>query len=290
MKNYHKIFYFLLIVVVIFQLSACKNNQKKPVPQKKPNTTQKMSTPKELTKIENDIETIIKECQKLQESQKSESSKSSVSTSAPQGKQQSASKNQQGGKSTGQEGNKQKQQKESPEKKSWSTIDKTIKDIHTNWNVLSPIAAKAGASADLLNNVSTAINTLTTKSTNKLLNDTMIAANNVYKYIPEIENYFKTTSPPDIKKLRFYNRDIEFNSATEKWDVATKDINELKAIWKALRVKLPKDAKNASDKFDSGLSELEKAVQSKDSTITKIKSNVLESDIKSLEKASGSKK
>ncbi|TCW41891.1 hypothetical protein EDC21_10350 [Thermohydrogenium kirishiense] len=283
MKNYHKILYFLLIVVVIFQLSACKNNQKKPVPQKKPNTTQKMSTPKELTKIENDIETIIKEGQKLQESQKSESSKSSVSTLAPQNQQQ-------GGKSTSKGGNKQKQQKEPPEKKSWITIDKTVKDIHTNWNVLSPIAAKAGASTDLLNNVSTAINTLTTKSTNKLLNDTMIAANNVYKYIPEIENYFKTTSPPDIKKLRFYNRDIDFNSSIGKWDVATKDINDLKVIWKTLKVKLPKDAKTASDKFDSGLSELEKAVQAKDSTITKIKLNVLESDIKSLEKASGSKK
>ncbi|WKV08686.1 hypothetical protein Q2T46_14340 [Thermoanaerobacterium sp. CMT5567-10] len=283
MKNYHKILYFLLIVVVIFQLPACKNNQKKPVPQKKPNTTQKMSTPKELTKIENDIDTIIKECQKLQESQKSETDKLSVSALAPQNQQQ-------GGKSTSKGGNKQKQQKEPPEKKSWSTIDKTVKDIHTNWNVLSPIAAKAGASTDLLNNVSTAINTLTTKSTNKLLNDTMIAANNVYKYIPEIENYFKTTSPPDIKKLRFYNRDIDFNSSIGKWDVAKKDINDLKAIWKTLKVKLPKDAKTASDKFDSGLSELEKAVQAKDSTITKIKSNVLESDIKSLEKASGSKK
>ncbi|PHO06082.1 hypothetical protein BFT35_13120 [Thermoanaerobacterium thermosaccharolyticum] len=284
MKNYQKVMYFLLAIMITLQLSACKNKQKKPTPQKKPNITQKMPTPKELTKIENDIEKIIKEGQKLQESQQSkQSSKSSVSALAPQNQQQ-------GGKSTSKGGNKQKQQKEPPEKKSWITIDKTVKDIHTNWNVLSPIAAKAGASTDLLNNVSTAINTLTTKSTNKLLNDTMIAANNVYKYIPEIENYFKTTSPPDIKKLRFYNRDIDFNSSIGKWDVATKDINDLKVIWKTLKVKLPKDAKTASDKFDSGLSELEKAVQAKDSTITKIKSNVLESDIKSLEKASGSKK
>ncbi|AEF17684.1 MULTISPECIES: hypothetical protein [Thermoanaerobacterium] len=289
MKKYRKIVCLLLIFISVFQLSACKNKQKKPIPQKKPSTTQKMSTPKELAKIESDIDTIIKEAKKLKESQSGKSAQQSTTTLAPQDKKQSSSKSQGGGKSNEKGANK-KQQKQSPEEKSWSTIDKTVKDIHTNWNVLSPIATKAGASTDLLNNVSTAINILTTKSSSKSLDDTMIAANNVYKFVPEIENYFKTTSPPDIKKLRFYSRDIEFNSSLGKWDIALKDIDEIKAIWKNIRIKLPKDAKNASDKFDAGLSELEKAVQSKDGTITKIKTSVLETDIKSLEKASKSQK
>ncbi|SNX55094.1 hypothetical protein [Thermoanaerobacterium sp. RBIITD] len=288
MKKYLRIVCTIIILLMVFQFTGCKKNQKKPTSQKKPSVSQKMSTPKELTKIEQDIETIIKEGQKLQNAQKAGQS-SSVTTVAPQIKQSFNKKSQQCVQKSGQN-SKPSQPKEPPEKKSWNTIDKTVKDIHTNWNVLIPTATKAGANSNLINNVSTAINTLTTNSNNKSINDTLIAANNVYKYIPDIETLFKAELTPDIKRLRYYNRDIAFNASTGKWDIAKKDIADLNTTWKTLKVKLTNEAKSSADKFDAGLAELEKSVNSKDSTITKVKSDVLETDIKSLEKASKSKK
>lgn len=284
MKKYFKIICAILILSLLILPAGCK---KKPTPQKKPQTTQKASPPKELSKIEQDIDKIIKEAQKT------------AKKPAQQGQQEGQAKQQKEKKNSKEKGNEQKkseggeQQKanqQSPEQKSWDTITKTVKDIHTNWNILNPIAVKAGAKPNLINSMSTAINDLTSNASQKSKIAVMMSANNVYKYIPDIEDLFKTEIPTDVKRLKYYTTDIAFNGETEKWDLASKDLTDLNAVWKSLKPKLPKEAKTAIDKFEAGLLELEKAVKSKDKTITKIKSDVLMSDIKSIEKSSKPKK
>lgn len=282
MKKYFKIVCAILILSLLILPAGCKKKQKKPTPQKKPQTTQKAAPPKELSKIEQDIDKIIKEAQKITEKPAKQAQQPS------QGKQQK--KDSKGKKQKKSEGSQQKTNQQSPSQKSWDTITKTVKDIHTNWNILNPLAVKAGAKPNLINGISTAINDLTAKTNQKSKIDVMLSANNVYKYIPDIEDLFKTETSPDIKRLKYYAMDVSFNGEAENWQQASKDLTDLNAVWKSLKPKLPKEAKTASDKFDAGFVELEKAVKSKDKNITKIKSDVLISDIKSIEKSSKPKK
>ncbi|QSZ27840.1 hypothetical protein ACETAC_02835 [Aceticella autotrophica] len=274
MKRYFKSLSAILVLLFILLPSGCQKKQKNPIAQKT-QTAQKPQLPKELKKIEQDIDSIIKETQKMQ-------------NMPPQQAQKEKEKNEKGkekeGKKTSKEGQNEKQEeKQAPQEKSWNTISQTVKDIHTNWNALNPIAVKAGAKPNLIDNMSTAINNLTISVEEKSLNDIMIKSNNVYKYIPDLEDMFKTLIPPDLKRLKYYNRNILFNTYTDDWDTMSKDIINLNAIWKSLKPKLPKEAKHASDKFEAGLTELEKAVKSKNKTIAKVKSEILEIDIKSLE-------
>lgn len=284
MKKCFKIVCAILILSLLVLPAGCKKKQKKPTPQKKPQTTQKTAPPKELSKIEQDIDKIIKEAQKITEKSAQQGQQAS------QEKQQKGEKGSKGKEQKKSEGSKQKPKQQSPEQKSWDTIAKAVKDIHTNWNTLNPLVVKAGAKPNLINSISTAINDLTTKTNQKSKIDVMLSANNVYKYIPDLEDLFKTEIPPDIKRLKYYAMDISFNGEAEKWDQASKDVTDLNALWKSLKPKLPKEAKAASDKFEAGLLELEKAVKSKDKNITKIKSDVLVSDVKSIEKSAKPKK
>lgn len=138
--------------------------------------------------------------------------------------------------------------------------------------------------------MSAAINDFTITTNKKSKIDVLISANNVYKYIPDLEDLFQTETPTDIKRLKFYAQDISFKSEVQKWDEVSKDIIDMNSVWKTLKPKLPKEAKNSADKFEAGLSELEKAVKSQNKVLIKIKADVLLQDIKSLEKTSKPKK
>lgn len=288
MNKHLRIISAILILFVLLLPSGCKKKKTSNQPKKKPTTSQKIALPKELTKIDSDIETIIKEGKKIQNTQSQSNNKTTVTFAPPSNNGKSS--NPSGGGGEKQSKSTKPKPTVSPEKKSWDTIDKSIKDIHTNWNVLTPIVSKAGASSNLIDNVSTAINQLTTVSSSKSIDDTLIAANNVYKYIPDLEKNFNVKTPPDIKKLRYFNRDIEFNTMKNNWSNVTNDLSQLNTTWRTVKMKLPKEAKTNEDKFDAGLTELDKVVKAKDANLVKIKSNVLESDIISLEKSLKAKK
>lgn len=255
MKKYSKIVCALLIFLLLFSLSGCKNKQQNK-PQKKPQTSQKTELPKELSKIEEDIEKIIKEVQKIKE--KTQTAQNAQKDKKDEKKEKDKNKS------------KQITQK-TPEEKSWEQVDKLTKDIHINWNSLNPIAVKAGAKLNLINSMSAAINDFTITTNKKSKIDVLISANNVYKYIPDLEDLFQTETPTDIKRLKFYAQDISFKSEVQKWDEVSKDIIDMNSVWKTLKPKLPKEAKNSADKFEAGLSELEKAVKSQNKVLIKIK-------------------
>jgi hypothetical protein len=274
MRKYSKIVCAIFIFLLLFNLSGCKNKQQNK-PQKKPQTSQKTEVPKELSKIEKDIEKIIKEAQKIKEK--------------PQSDQEKQSDKEEKDKKDKKEEDK-KTPKKTPEDKSWEEINKAIKDIHTDWNSLAPLVTKEGAKLNLINSMSAAINDLTIMANKKSKIDVLIYANNVYKYIPDLEDLFQTEAPTDIKRLKFYAQDIAFKSEVQKWEEISKDLIDINSVWQTLKPKLPKEAKNSADKFEAGITELQKAIKSQNKVLTKIKAEVLLQDIKSLEKTAKPKK
>ncbi|MGB9679570.1 MAG: hypothetical protein ACPLW7_00520 [Minisyncoccia bacterium] len=279
--NFRIIVYAILILLIASNIGGCSKKHQKDQPHKKPLGTEKSAVPKELTKIEEDIEKIMKQAKKINDISKNNttsSKKTSQNKSEDDKNKKSSDKAE------------EKQEKPSPIEKNWNEIEKLIKDIHTNWNILTPIAVKAGSNLNLINSMSASINDITTISVKKTKLELLIAANNVYKYIPDLEDLFKVNTPTDLKRLKYYTLDINFRSETQNWGQIAKDFLDINSVWVLLKPKMPKEAKFGIDKFEAGLSELEKAIKSQNSIITKIKSDVLISDIKALEKDAKSKK
>ncbi|SHF15784.1 hypothetical protein SAMN02745195_01959 [Thermoanaerobacter uzonensis DSM 18761] len=271
MRKYSKIVCAIFIFLLLFNLSGCKNKQQNKH-QKKPQTSQKTEVPKELSKIEKDIEKIIKEAQKIKEKPQSDQEKQSDKEKKDKKEED------------------KKSPKKTPEDKSWEEINKAIKNIHTDWNSLTPLVTKEGAKLNLINSMGAAINDLTIIANKKSKIDVLIYANNVYKYIPDLEDLFQSEAPTDIKRLKFYAQDIAFKSEVQKWEEISKDLIDINSVWQTLKPKLPKEAKNSADKFEAGVAELQKAIKSQNKVLTKIKSDVLLQDIKSLEQTAKPKK
>ncbi|MGB9809809.1 MAG: hypothetical protein ACPLSA_07215, partial [Caldanaerobacter sp.] len=120
----------LLILGIMFNTTGCKKQEKI---QKKPSTSTESQVPKELTKIEKDIEKIIDEAKKIKTVYKTpEKSQSDEKTKSK----------------------KEEKQKPSQNEIKWQQIEKNLKDIHNDWNSLSTLAMKKGAKLNLINSMS----------------------------------------------------------------------------------------------------------------------------------------
>ena len=157
--------------------------------------------------------------------------------------------------------------------------------MHYQWNGYLPSATKKDANRQLIDNFDDALNALTSTSQTKDKNKTLLAANNLYSYIPDFYILYKTESSPEIKRIRYYARNVVLNSTTSNWDQAGKDIVSLKATWAIYKNTIDPKNQDLSSKLDYSIYELEKVVTEKNQSLTDIKGRIAISNTESLEKA-----
>ena len=73
------------------------------------------------------------------------------------------------------------------------------------------------APREIIDNFSVSLNNLTNMDLNKETVNSLMAANNLYSYIPDLYMLFDTPYSPEIKRLRHYARSIMLNALTENW-------------------------------------------------------------------------
>ncbi|HHV99889.1 MAG TPA: hypothetical protein GXX36_10035 [Clostridiaceae bacterium] len=300
-KNYIKKFIVFIGVIGIITLAFCGCGKKSKEPKAEQQSHEKEQKseeiPKELTELEENIEKIIKSLEGPSVSTKEDEEKSGSESSQGQGKESEEDQSSKGGESQGeqksqgeqqknQEGQQNQSSQQKPQQKDpWKEITPVINDMHFKWNGYMPEAAKKGANKELIDNFSSALNNLTNTVTNKNKTDTLMAASNLYGYIPDFYSLYKTSTSPEIKRIRHYSRNAILNSMTGNWEQAGKDINKLKDSWSLFKNTVPNDNEEDSSKLDFSIYELEKVIKEKNQSLTDIKGRVTLSNIQSLEKA-----
>lgn len=197
-------------------------------------------------------------------------------------------------KSGGGQGQGQQQQQQTPAPKDpWQEVTKSIQDLHTSWDEYAPKSMKEGATKDLTDQFSNALNNLTMVAMKKNNIDTMVAANQLYGYVPEFYYLYKTQVSPEVKKVKFYARDCVLSAMKQNWAQADTDIKNLKASFTIFKRTLENDMKDKGTKIENSIYELEKVEKDKNKELTDIKGRLVLKGTMTLEKEmeeSGGKK
>lgn len=264
----------------------------------KPEENQNEKPPEVLSKLEQNIDSIIDALDKegkietpgqgQQTAEKSESSNTQSTknqgSQEGQGEQSSQEQSGQGQQNQGQSAQGQQQQ-QMQQPNPWEQIDKTIKQMHMQWNQFQPEAVKAGVSPQISDNFSNDLNTVTNDIAVKNLMTTLNDTNNLYKYMPEFLSHYKDKSV-DIKRLKYYVRDVMYKSRFDKWDEAMASALSAKNLLPNLRSQSKDETKDKLQSLEYSVYELEKVVKERQKSLTQIKGNVSLNDIKDMEKLS----
>lgn len=186
---------------------------------------------------------------------------------------------------SGGEGQGQQQQQQTPAPKDpWQEVSKSIQELHTNWDEYAPKSMKEGATKDLTDQFSNSLNTLTMVAMKKNNIDTMVAANQLYGYVPEFYYLYKTKVSPEVKKVKFYARDCVLSAMKQNWAQADTDIKDLKASFTIFKRSLENNMKEKGTKIENSIYELEKVEKEKNRELTDIKGRLVLKGTMTLEK------
>jgi len=160
-----------------------------------------------------------------------------------------------------------------------------INELHYRWNSYMPMAVKKGANQKLVDDFSSALNSLTNTIISKNRTNTLMAASNIYSYIPDLYSLYKLPVSPEIKRIRYYTRNAMLNAMINDWEQADLDIDKLKSLWALYKNAIPKEQQDDASRLDFSVYELEKVIISRDPPLCDIKGRVAMSNIIALEKA-----
>lgn len=287
-----KMFSFLLkiltiaVIITIF-MPGCGQSSQKPAPQPQPQQMQSEQqggkVPDQLKEIEGSIESIIKAMNGPAIGAKDEGDKGGK----PAGQGGGQQGGQQGGPQSGQQGGQQQgqavQQPKQPD--TWDKVAPIVNKMHYAWNNYMPQAVKEGANRSLIDNFENALNGLTNSVISKNHDHTLMAANNLYQYIPDFYSLYRMQTSPEIKRIRYYTRDAVLNAMISNWSQAESDINSLKSSWSLYKNAVSKDHQDSANKLDFSIYQLERVVKEKNQPLTDIKGRVALSNIESMEKS-----
>ncbi|HOJ09902.1 MAG TPA: hypothetical protein PK733_04835 [Clostridiales bacterium] len=311
-------FALIMAFAITILISGCNREEKGPSAQRQSGESEGESgkIPGELTEMEQGIEKIIKALNgpSAPETEKEESGKKGAEEekqgSSDQTKKQDTEK-EDGAKSEdkqsdqgkqqgqqGQEGQGKQQQtqqtetgaKKPQEKDPWQEVTPIINKMHFTWNSYMPEAVQKGASQEIINGFSSSLNGLTNSIISKNKNYTLISANNLYGNITGLFSLYKKQNVSEVKRLKYFTRNVVLSAMNSDWTQAETNINNLKSVWGFLKNMLGEENKKAASKLDFSITELEKVIKEKNQPLTDIKgvitlSNIEEVD-KNLEKAS----
>jgi hypothetical protein len=202
-----------------------------------------------------------------------------------------------------QQGEKQDQQKQGEEqgdqqnqpadqatpdpKQQWQNTEKTIQDLHQKWNSLEPIVVKNGARPELTSEFEDQLNKLTKEIQAQKALPTLFAVNEVYQIIPDLEGLFETKVPPELHRLRYHINAILLQNKAQNWKSVASHLDKLKEEWDRLQPRLEDMEKDLISQFEFSISDLEKAIEEKDQSLTDIKAGIVLSNLRDLETKAG---
>ena len=213
-----------------------------------------------------------------------------------QGGQNSEQKGQNGNQEEGEDKDKKQNEQQQDEQKTseyeknmekdiWKEIDKMINEMHYKWNSYLPMAVNASADRKLIDNFSTALNSLTDTIIGKNKTNTLLACSYLYAYVPDFFSLYKSKISPEVKRVRHYVRNASLNAITGNWDQSKSDMENLKASWALFKNSIDENSKESANKLDLSIYELDRVIAAKNQSLSDIKGRITLSNVKELEKS-----
>lgn len=287
LKKFYALMALLIALLIIANLlTACSRKPAKSPP--KNSDTQKKESPA-LKKLQTDIESIIKEYEKVYLMQTAPPPKApEQKQEGEQGQEQQkpdhgggASKEEQESKN-GQQQTSQNQAETVPQP-DWPKLEQHIAGIHEQWNDFQTEAVKSGAGSEMINDFSNTINLLTMTLTKQDLYQGLLAVNDLYGKTIDFEKLFKTKSPPEARKIIYYGRMALYKILNNDDAGASEAMNHALISWE--NVKSQVEDTNEAAKVQFSLDELSQAIREKDPNLIKIKGQIAQKNVQDIIKA-----
>jgi hypothetical protein len=278
MKTAIKFLISIIVFTLLLGLGGCgiinrdmKQNQQQ---------QQTEDIPKSLERIEKDLEQVFLalagpsvELEQKGQGQANNGQQSQQQSSSSDGKQN-------------QQQNSDSKQAAGQTEDSKTQISETLRALHLGWNDYMPEIVAKGASRELLDGFSTALNELSTAISTTDRSTILIAANKLYKYVPDFYALYEAKLA-ELKRINYYTRNIIIYAASDDWTNTALNLSELKDAWTLAKNSSAKQQEDTT-RLDLSIYELEKVIQSKDKDLVKTKGeltlNNIQTLLKSLEK------
>lgn len=299
----------LLVILLIIVLIPVGCGQKQSASQKpqSSNTGQKPKAPTAAEDILKDITTIITELDRKTKMQKvpaleqasqgggpgGQMSQGGGGSKGGQGNQDGGSQgstssggSQGGGQSQqGQKGSQQPSQGEGQKGMAqWQKEIQSLKNLHRNWNMLEPQAAEAGLSPSSRDAFEEALDNLTLAVGNQRLEESLMAAIELYGQYGELARIFAMPQPPEFYQVQYGVMAAMAEASREEWDTAAEKINSAQEPWSMLLPRVSKQDKMLAQRVDFSLRDLKNAITSQEMNLVAVKGEIAMNNFKALEK------
>lgn len=268
----------ILLITVILPITSCRtyDDNKSQIGGQ---TVEK--SPQSILSIEEDIEKIIVSLNGPTTPEAQKKFEVTLINNTSDKTQQQGQQNQQGNQ---QQNNQQSDNQFQNQKNPWTEVNKALVDIHQKWNNYAPMAVQIGASTQLVEGFSRAINGITKQSLTKDVNKVILAANAAYYFIDDFIALHDLNTPNGLKKMIYYARNSILNGNLGNWQESSSNINSLKSIWSTMQAHIDKDKRKTASKISFSINELDNVVADKSQALTDIKGRIVVSNISELEK------
>ncbi|MTI47377.1 hypothetical protein [Sporosalibacterium faouarense] len=298
-KAFKIIYYILLIILLFTTVVSCGSKQQKPAP----SDDKKDKIPKGLASMEEKLEGIFKDIEKLQEEKEKPAEPPKKEENKQEDKDQEKKSdgggsekqggNGQGEKDQSNSGDQKKKEenlsKEEKIKKMWEDITKTTEEIHTSWNDYETQTIEDGATSETINEFENSLNKLTISVENKKDIEALLDINNMTLYMSKLYDLYKGNPDGEVVRLKYYTRQIYLESATGMWEGVNELTTKLKETFERLRQKIDisKDKEKLINKLNLSIEDLQNSIPEKNVKLIKIKRDIV---LKNLEEVRGEAK
>lgn len=308
---FHRLLVLIISISMVFALASC-SPQKKPVPKAKDKQEQN-KPPKELDDLSKAVEKIEKALMEMHESSKKPLFMQQEEIQKKAKEKEKGGQEQQGGESGGQQGGKStqpsvdlvtpeaqkmetqlelqkmKQEIEKANKTQFEQFKKDTMELHGTWNAYEAKAVALIMTQSTIKDFEDSLNALTKSIDNEDVFQSLLDVTQLYKYLPDFYLTYTSESPPEIGKIKFAVKKIQLLSEKKNYEGAKEVLEYLKGVWMLTRPKLNEKSKDMINQIEFATSDLNTAIEEKNDTIVKAKTEIILKVSEKLEKANGKK-
>jgi hypothetical protein len=147
----------------------------------------------------------------------------------------------------------------------WEKISKDVTAIENAWKSYQPQAEENGASQEIQDRMTSAIERLQTATKAKDSAATMQGSNDVSAAVVELFALYTPKVPADIGRLDVLERQIVLDVAAHDYGAAMTNLENTKSVWEEVKPSvLQHDGQSVAEEFEASLTAQESELNAKD--------------------------
>lgn len=166
----------------------------------------------------------------------------------------------------------------------WQKELQSLKKIHSSWNKLEPQAVEAGLPPGDRENFKLALNDLTTTVSNQRLEESLLAAIELYGQYAGLARVFAMPTPAEFYEVQYGVMSSMAEASRGDWATATDKITAISDPWSVLLPLVGKKDTMLAQQTDLSLKDLEDAISSEEINLVAFKGDIALNNLKMLEK------